>query len=179
MYNQQLEKLIEIFTNHFATKSEYIKIIRKYKHQRENWFLVEIIKSLTEKKIEIRDQISYNGIKGKLDISIEYENIQYLIELKHYVDEDIAGSYPLRTYLKPGNKQYYANDLRKLSEIAQLNNSKVKPIFLIFLTGKIDDLDINEVKAFIYRHNNINLNFNHKEVSNDLTVIWFNLTVGH
>ena len=69
-----MRELIDIFKKHFSDKVDYIKIIRKLKHQRENWFLVEIIKSLTDRNVSFQDQPSYNGINGRLDISINYNN---------------------------------------------------------------------------------------------------------
>jgi len=170
-----MQELIKLFKNHFSKKGDYIKTIRDLKHQRENWFLVEIIKSLEDNKIPLTDQYSYDGVKGKIDIFIEHNNEKYFIELKHYVDEDKAQPYPLRTYLKKGNKQYYENDLIKLSAIAKKGNANEKPIFLIFLTGSIDDKDKDEVVKFLERQKiqDINLNFNYESLSVDLTILWF------
>lgn len=170
-----MNDLIEVFKNHFSKKADYIKIIRDLKHQRENWFLVEIIKSLEDNKIKLIDQYSYGGVKGKIDIFIEHNNQNYFIELKHYVVEDRSQPYPLRSYLKKGNKQYYENDLIKLGAIAKKGNANEKPIFLIFLTGSINKDDKIEVAKFMERQkiNDIYLTFNYESLSDDLTILWF------
>lgn len=51
-----MKEIVKILSKHFLNKGPYIKLIRKEKHQRENWFLVEIIKALSDNSICHEDQ---------------------------------------------------------------------------------------------------------------------------
>lgn len=138
-----MDDIIKSLCSKFNSYSEEIMLIKEYKTNKEDWFIVNVISLLDnlKKNNEINDfSIEYKTKENKsIDLQLLKNNVEYFIEFKHWRDKYKNGkNFALSSWFSDGGK-FISSDLEKLKRIKNEYNR----CYLIIFYTHLDDTEEN------------------------------------